>query len=313
MSNESITLESSLKSIETENWLDRKFYRPIGFRIAMKLRNSGITPNQITIISIFVGVAGGACFYSTSVAWNILGVILMIYANILDCVDGQLARLTGIKSKVGRIIDGFAGDLWFATLYIAIALRLMSLGWGVWVFLFAILAGYSHSRQAAMADYYKTLHLFFISKAKGAEFDSYENLQRHWRETKWSDDRVYKFFLFFYRFYTVAQEKSTPSLQKFLKELDSKFQGEIPEKLRAKFRKKSVKLMPFIDMLTFNGRTWFLFIVTILGSLFQNPIWAGLPFLYYIYEIVILNVFLIYSVRKHEGICEHYREKINKY
>lgn len=312
MSSEKITLESSLKSIETENWLDRTFYRPIGFWIAMKLRTSGITPNQITIISIFVGVAGGACFYSTHPAWNLLGVMLMIYANILDCVDGQLARLTGIKSNVGRIIDGFAGDLWFATLYIAIALRLISLGWGVWVLLFAILAGYSHARQAAMADYYKTLHLLFISKSKGAEFDSHEKLQRLWRETRWSDDRVYKFFLFFYRFYTVAQEQSTPKLQQFLARIESKFKGDIPEELRAKFRKKSSKLMPYLDTLTFNGRTWFLFLVTLTGSLFSDPLWAGVPFLYFLFEIVILNVLLIYSVRKHENYCSRFLKKIEK-
>lgn len=46
------------------------------------------------------------------------------FANILDCVDGQLARLTGIKSAIGRILDGFAGDIWFASIYVGFALRL---------------------------------------------------------------------------------------------------------------------------------------------------------------------------------------------
>ena len=44
--------EASLKSIETENKIDRIFYRPIGFRIARMLRGTGITPNMITVISI---------------------------------------------------------------------------------------------------------------------------------------------------------------------------------------------------------------------------------------------------------------------
>ena len=51
--------EASLKSIETENKIDRIFYRPIGFRIARMLRGTGITPNMITVISIFVGAAVG--------------------------------------------------------------------------------------------------------------------------------------------------------------------------------------------------------------------------------------------------------------
>ena len=41
--------EASLKSIETENKIDRIFYRPIGFRIARMLRGTGITPNMIRL------------------------------------------------------------------------------------------------------------------------------------------------------------------------------------------------------------------------------------------------------------------------
>ena len=48
--------EASLKSIETENKIDRIFYRPIGFRIARMLKGTGITPNsECTVVSIFVG------------------------------------------------------------------------------------------------------------------------------------------------------------------------------------------------------------------------------------------------------------------
>lgn len=304
MKDTNITLESSLKSIETENWLDRKFYRPVGFRLALMLRNTGITPNMVTVFSFFVGIGGGICFYFNDIKTNILGILLMIAANILDCVDGQLARITGIKSKIGRIIDGFAGDLWFATIYFAIAFRLLDLGWGYWVFIVVLISGYSHIRQAAMADYYKTLHLFFISRKKGEEFDNYENLQKLWKETKWEDDRIYKFFLFFYRFYTVGQERITPKLQHLLSLMQSKYNGDIPENIRKDFRKKSFELMPLIDWLTFNGRTPVLFLLVWAGSIFSDTGWVALPFVYYLFEILILNPILILSVKKHEKICE---------
>ena len=54
MSNLDKEYEASLKSIETENVVDRAFYRPIGFRIARMLRGTGITPNMVTVISIFL-------------------------------------------------------------------------------------------------------------------------------------------------------------------------------------------------------------------------------------------------------------------
>ena len=44
--------------------------------------------------------------------------------NILDGVDGQLDRLTGIKSPIGRIVDGVAGDSWFSCIYVGFAMRL---------------------------------------------------------------------------------------------------------------------------------------------------------------------------------------------
>ena len=103
--------EASLKSIETENKIDRIFYRPIGFRIARMLRGTGITPNMVTVVSIFVGAAVGFFFYHDDLIYNVCGILLLVCANILDCVDGQLARLTGIKSAIGRILDGFAGDI----------------------------------------------------------------------------------------------------------------------------------------------------------------------------------------------------------
>ena len=124
MSNLDKEYEASLKSIETENVVDRAFYRPIGFRIARMLRGTGITPNMVTVISIFVGAAVGFMFYHDNLVYNICGILLLVFANILDCVDGQLARLTGIKSAIGRILDGFAGDIWFASIYVGFALRL---------------------------------------------------------------------------------------------------------------------------------------------------------------------------------------------
>ena len=176
--------EASLKSIETENKIDRIFYRPIGFRIARMLRGTGITPNMVTVVSIFVGAAVGFFFYHDDLIYNVCGILLLVCANILDCVDGQLARLTGIKSAIGRILDGFAGDIWFTCIYVGFALRL-SHDYGTdWFFALAVLSGLSHLVQANITDYYKTLHLYFISKDKGAEFQSLEQVRARHKEMK---------------------------------------------------------------------------------------------------------------------------------
>ena len=164
--------EASLKSIETENKIDRIFYRPIGFRIACMLRGTGITPNMVTIISIFVGAAVGYFFYPDNLIYNICGILLLIAANILDCVDGQLARLTGIKSAVGRILDGLAGDIWFACIYVAVALRLSHALHTYLFFALDVLSGVSHLFQATLSDYSSTSSLYFICQETVSGFQS---------------------------------------------------------------------------------------------------------------------------------------------
>ena len=114
---------STLKSMDTEETFDLMFYRPIGYCWAVMARRLGITPNAITIASIFLGVGAGVCFYFNNIWWNLLGVLLLVWADSFDSADGQLARMTKQYSRIGRILDGVSGDIWFAAIYIAICLR----------------------------------------------------------------------------------------------------------------------------------------------------------------------------------------------
>lgn len=285
--------EASLKSIETENKIDRIFYRPIGFRIARLLRGTGITPNMVTVISIFVGAAVGFMFYHENLTYNIIGILLLVIANILDCVDGQLARLTGIKSAIGRILDGFAGDIWFASIYIGFALRLSHEYGTDWFFALAVLSGLSHLVQANITDYYKTLHLYFISKDKGAEFQSLEQVEARHKEMK---PGINKAFYFLYRWYTLLQVKATPTLQQMLRSLHARYGDDIPQDIRLRFRKQSRSLMRLVDLLTFNGRTLVMFAIVLSGQ-----VWA-----YYLYEIIVLNIVLVVAMKKHEKMCAEF-------
>ncbi|MDR3129494.1 MAG: CDP-alcohol phosphatidyltransferase family protein [Tannerellaceae bacterium] len=283
--------EASLKSIETENLLDKIFYRRIGFFLAKALQGTDVTPNIVTVISIFVGIAGGILFRPVDLCLNLLGIACLIVANILDCVDGQLARMTGIKSAFGRILDGLAGDLWFLTIYISLVLRLYG-ETGSWIFAaIAVLSALSHLFQANITDYYKTLHLYFISKDKGAEFQTAEQVQTAHTSRK---PGIGKAVLLLYRCYTMLQIRATPQLQAMLIRLKIAYKDSIPEELRLRFRKESCLLMKrWVDWLTFNGRTVVLFVVLLTGE-----VWA-----YFVFEIVVLNVVLFVAMKGHERMC----------
>lgn len=296
----------SLKSFDTEENIDLAFYRPIGFAWAYLFRKIGVTPNAVTIASIFLGVGAGYCFYFTNIWINLLGILLLVWANSFDSCDGQLARLTGNYSPIGRILDGLSGDLWFVAIYIAICLHENHFSaffgehsWLIWVI--AVAAGICHGKQAAMADYYRQFHLYHVKGPDGSELDSADALRKQLASLSWKHNFWRKITLTFYTQYTVNQEAWTPQMQKLRRVLANKFaKNEIPTDYRAQFRAASRPLMKYTNILTFNWRSIVLFITVLCGQ----------PWLYFMFELTILNILLIYMVRRHEAICKDFTSKL---
>ena len=288
--------KSTLKSTDTEEFIDIHFYRPIGYQWALFFQKRGITPNQITIASIFIGVAAGVCFYFTSCWVNLIGVLLLIWANSYDSADGQLARMTNQKSTLGRILDGACGDFWFGAIYIAIIARLWP-DWNFWILILALIAGYSHTKQAAMADYFRNIHLLFLNGKKGSELDNSKDLQEKYPEVSWKEQPFIKFFEFMYLNYTKGQEKWTPQIQRMFEVINTKYEDQPPKWFRIAYRKKSLPLLKYTNMLSFNLRSIILFI-----SVLINMPWA-----YFIFEITVMNGMLFYMVIRYERIGRKFR------
>ena len=66
------------------------------------LRNTRVTPNQLTIASIIAGLLC-ALFYAHG--YFISGSLLLFVSHVLDCADGNLARITGKFSPIGKWLD----------------------------------------------------------------------------------------------------------------------------------------------------------------------------------------------------------------
>lgn len=294
----------SLKSLDTEETLDLMFYRPIGFFWAKLAYRLGVTPNAITIASIFIGIGSGVCFFFGSFHywWNILAAFLLILANSFDSADGQLARITHQYSRLGRILDGLSGDIWFAAIYAAICLRenitsefFSAHHWVIWVV--AAGTGFFHATQAAMADYYRQFHLYFVKGKEGSELDNAADLWEKFHSLSWRKNFWQKLVLMFYTNYTTGQEKRTPWMQRLRKVLKSRFGDDVPTPLREEFREKSKPLMKYTNMLSFNTRTIALFVAILI---FQ------MPWLYFAFELTVLNIMLVYMMWRHERICREF-------
>lgn len=303
-------LKASLKSNDTEEWLDVHFNRPIGLVFALFWNKLGVHPNAITVLSIFLGVAAGVMFYYTDLTHNIMGVVLLMFADFCDSTDGQMARLTGKKTLIGRILDGASGDFWFFTIYLCICLRLTpetipgtNMKWGVWIWAIALIAGQlCHSPQSSLSDYYRQIHLYFLKGKTGSELDNSQQQMETYKSTP-RRNLIERLFFWSYAHYCHSQEKRTPNFQSFFKrwqEFAATHSKDEQEPIRQRFLAESRPLMKFTNLLTFNSRAIVIYITCILGSLTGDVIG---PWLYFLFEIIVLNIFYIYMWRKHERMC----------
>lgn len=304
----STQLQSTFKSNDTEEWLDIHFTRPLGLLWARFFNYFNIHPNVVTILSIILGVAAGIMFYFPDMPHTLCGILLLVWANLYDSADGQLARMTGKKTRWGRILDGFAGDIWFFTIYAAICLRLQSeyipgthTAWGIGIWLLAAFSGFiCHGKQCQLADYYRNIHLYFLKGEQGSELDSYEKLRAELHTLSWKRDGMWMVFLYFYGNYTRSQEQLTPSFQRFRQWFAKEFSGKpLPQALRDDFRAGSLPLMKYANILTFNTRAIVLYLSLLLGE----------PWLYFVFEVVVMNLLFFYMRSRHESLCRQLMQR----
>jgi phosphatidylglycerophosphate synthase len=88
-----------------DGWLTRRVDRRISRALTRLLVPTGVTPNQVTIASITVGLAAAMLFALGSPTAAIAGSLLFLASTIVDGCDGELARLTFRESRFGARLD----------------------------------------------------------------------------------------------------------------------------------------------------------------------------------------------------------------
>ena len=76
----------------------KEWFNPF-VRVAMKL---GITPNALTVGSLFAAIAAGVFFYFGFIA---AAVVMVALNAVFDALDGALARAMNIQSPKGDFLD----------------------------------------------------------------------------------------------------------------------------------------------------------------------------------------------------------------
>ena len=99
--------------------------RPLAAVLLVPLQATRVTPNQVTLATLVV-FAFGAAMLALCPGWRhlMIAVAILELSYVLDCVDGQLARLKGLSSPVGAHLDFLMDELKAFLLVAAVGVRL---------------------------------------------------------------------------------------------------------------------------------------------------------------------------------------------
>ena len=100
-----------------DRYVNRKLSRVFS-RLFLRLRCS---PTVITVLSLMLGLLGAACFAMGSYRTGLVGAVLFQVAVILDCCDGDVARLTFAESTFGQTLDIVADNIVHMAIFAGIA------------------------------------------------------------------------------------------------------------------------------------------------------------------------------------------------
>jgi phosphatidylglycerophosphate synthase len=203
--------KKSLKMVEIEEFFDLFFYRPLAFILVKIIYPTNISPNQLTVTAIFVGISAG-CVYATGLPNScIYGAVLFMLYNVIDCSDGQLARLKRNGTHAGRIVDGIADYLSTAAVFIGLGIGYPdhtyshSLWW-----MLLVIAAFSNVIQSAMVDYYRNRFLDYVLQRKSTFEEDLDSFREEYNAIKdqknmWFD----KWVIRTYFKYSALQDKLT--------------------------------------------------------------------------------------------------------
>lgn len=140
------------------------FFHPLGAVVARLAAALRLSPTQLTVIGALVGVAGGVLLYDERL--GLLAFAVLIVHGIIDSADGQLARMTGQTSELGKVLDGGAGYVTHTAIYLAIGAGMLHRGGGGVVLLWMVLAGIASAAHAQMYEYHRTTYTSVVSNGR---------------------------------------------------------------------------------------------------------------------------------------------------
>lgn len=182
---------ATLKPLAVEELIDLALHRPLAYLLARASYRTPVTPDQLTWASMVVGVAAGGWILHAlrhGGSFAPAGALLVLSA-VVDCADGQLARMRRSSSTFGRMLDGLVDAIVQASLLPGLLLMLWArhaaegpAAVALWTLLWAA-AVWSTVQHTSLYDRYKNLYLRNTQPGFD-EDDEDDDLAAAWRDAE---------------------------------------------------------------------------------------------------------------------------------
>src|SRR5215467_3124939 len=119
-----------LRALENprDGYLDRLVYRHFSRPVTRVLARTRVSPNAVTLVGIGLGALGGPLFALPGGTALLAAVLCLLASGVLDCSDGELARLRFAESRLGHWLDVSGDTIVHVCLLGGIATRLAATG-----------------------------------------------------------------------------------------------------------------------------------------------------------------------------------------
>ena len=269
---------------EMEDWLNFHIYHPLANRLAGLLVPTPVTPNMVSFAGWVLIVA--AAYLYTFLAWPISVLLAFpIHAlwHVFDGADGVLARRTGKSSPIGELVDGVCDYTGHIILYVALAAFLDDQWIGGWAWALALLSGVSRILQSNHSESQRRTYLWrvygvpWLKNAYAAGGGSLEE--------RGLFARIFEPGARLYVAIAAATNPHSDRIEALIARADAQPDGR--ERVNAICRSTQHFPLKVQTLLGPNIRTVALGISMLAGS----PLW------YFLFELVPLNLLLLWSKR----------------
>ncbi len=118
------------KSVEMDGVIAFYVMRPIARKITTLLLDTSVSPNQATLGALACGVSAAIFAALGSPLFAIFAGLLYWFGGVIDCIDGELARLRLQSSKFGEWLDSMVDEFSTLALIVGIGVGLTRDGYG---------------------------------------------------------------------------------------------------------------------------------------------------------------------------------------